>query len=46
MPKWGKACGWTPRDDAALLLGVYYYGIGHWDQVGACANGAPRMCMG
>ena len=24
MPKWGKACGWTARDDAMLLLGVYW----------------------
>eukprot|EP00879_Flechtneria_rotunda_P012304 GHRR01012851.1.p1 GENE.GHRR01012851.1~~GHRR01012851.1.p1 ORF type:complete len:597 (+),score=210.52 GHRR01012851.1:462-2252(+) len=31
--KWGKAIGWTPRDDAALLLGVYYYGLGHWEAV-------------
>ena len=23
MPKWGKAAGWTARDDAMLLLGVY-----------------------
>lgn len=29
--KWGKAIGWTPRDDAMLLLGVYWHGIGHWD---------------
>jgi hypothetical protein len=31
--KWGKAVGWTPRDDAALLLGVYYHGLGHWEAV-------------
>jgi hypothetical protein len=31
--KWGKAIGWTPRDDAALLLGVYYHGLGHWEEV-------------
>lgn len=31
--KWGKAIGWNPRDDAALLLGVYYYGLGHWEKV-------------
>lgn len=33
QPKWGKLINWTPRDDAALLLGVYYYGLGNWDQV-------------
>lgn len=27
--KWGKALGWTPRDDAALLVGVYFHGLGH-----------------
>lgn len=31
--KWGKAVGWTPRDDAALLLGVYYHGLGHWEAI-------------
>lgn len=31
--KWGKALGWTPRNDAALLLGVYYHGLGHWEAV-------------
>lgn len=31
--KWGKTVGWTPRDDAALLLGVYYYGLGHWEEI-------------
>lgn len=31
--KWGKAVGWTPRDDAALLLGVYYHGLGHWEVI-------------
>ena len=31
-PKWGRACDWTPRDDAMLLLGVYRYGIDHWDR--------------
>jgi hypothetical protein len=32
-PKWGKALAWTPRDDAALLLGAYFHGLGHWDTV-------------
>lgn len=31
--KWGKAVGWTPRDDAALLLGVYTHGLGHWEAI-------------
>lgn len=31
--KWSKALGWTPRDDAALLLGVYYQGLGHWEAI-------------
>ncbi|KAK9862303.1 hypothetical protein WJX84_001196, partial [Apatococcus fuscideae] len=33
--KWASACGWTTRDDAALLLGVYWHGLGHWDKIGA-----------
>ena len=24
LPKWGRACGWTPHDDAMLLLGIYW----------------------
>jgi hypothetical protein len=32
MPKWGKACGWTARDDAMLLLGVFW-----------CAGAGPRV---
>ena len=31
--KWGPACGWTTRDDAAMLLGVYWHGMGHWDKI-------------
>lgn len=30
LPKWARACGWTPRDDAMLLLGVYRYGLDQW----------------
>ncbi|KAK9824197.1 hypothetical protein WJX72_008454 [[Myrmecia] bisecta] len=30
IPKWGRECGWSVRDDAMLLLGVYWYGMGHW----------------
>ena len=28
--------GWSPRDDAMLLLGAYLYGFGSWDM---CALG-------
>ena len=24
LPKWGRACDWTPTDDAMLLLGIYW----------------------
>ena len=24
LPKWGRACGWSATNDAALLLGVYW----------------------
>lgn len=27
LPKWGRACGWTPHDDAMLLLGIYWCAI-------------------
>lgn len=37
-PKWGKPLGWSPRDDAALLLGVYYHGLGRWEVVAADAR--------
>jgi hypothetical protein len=36
--KWGKALGWTPRDDAVLLLGVFYHGLGHWEELVADAR--------
>jgi hypothetical protein len=31
--KWGRAVGWEPRDDAMLLLGVYWHGVGHWEAI-------------
>jgi hypothetical protein len=31
--KWGRAVGWGPRDDAMLLLGVYWHGVGHWEAI-------------
>jgi len=31
--KWGRAVGWTPKDDAMLLLGVYWHGMGHWEAI-------------
>ncbi|CAL8472046.1 g11588 [Coccomyxa elongata] len=33
LPKWGRMCDWTPHDDAMLLLGIYWHGLGHWDQL-------------
>jgi hypothetical protein len=36
--KWGKALDWTPRDDAVLLLGVFYHGLGHWEELVADAR--------
>ena len=30
---WMKSCGWTPEEDAALLLGALKYGIGSWDKI-------------
>ena len=24
VPKWGRLCAWTARDDAMLLLGVHW----------------------
>lgn len=24
LPKWARACNWTNKDDAMLLLGVYW----------------------
>jgi hypothetical protein len=35
QPKWGRNINWSARDDAALLLGVYMYGLGNWDAVAA-----------
>ncbi|GMH36548.1 hypothetical protein BSKO_04416 [Bryopsis sp. KO-2023] len=32
-PKWGKKIGWTSRDDAMLLLGSYFHGIGSWEAI-------------
>ncbi|GAB4815465.1 hypothetical protein N2152v2_002511, partial [Parachlorella kessleri] len=31
--QWMKACAWSPRDDAMLLLGVFRHGVGSWDRV-------------
>jgi hypothetical protein len=40
--KWGRAIGWTPRDDAMLLLGVYWHGMGHWEAI----VGSERLGLG
>jgi chromodomain-helicase-DNA-binding protein 1 len=29
---WMRACGWTPEDDSALLVGVFRHGLGAWDK--------------
>lgn len=29
---WMRACGWTPEDDSALLVGLYRHGLGSWDK--------------
>eukprot|EP00884_Botryococcus_braunii_P018071 jgi/Botrbrau1/4948/Bobra.0122s0026.1 len=31
LPKWARACNWSNKDDAMLLLGVYWYGMGRWE---------------
>lgn len=36
VPKWARACDWSLRDDAMLLLGVYRHGMDDW------AECAPR----
>ena len=35
IPKWGKACGWSARDDAMLMLGVHWHGLAHWENIAA-----------
>ena len=30
---WMRACGWTPEEDASVLLGVLRHGIGAWDRI-------------
>ncbi|CAM6102358.1 unnamed protein product [Calypogeia fissa] len=32
-PSWSKICSWTQVDDARLLLGVYYHGLGNWEKI-------------
>ena len=34
-PKWARSVAWTTRDDAMLLLGVYFYGLGNWGKMAA-----------
>lgn len=33
LPAWASSCGWTTRDDAMLLLGIYYHGFGRWEDI-------------
>ena len=28
LPRWAQDCGWSPQDDAELLLGVCWHGMG------------------
>jgi len=35
IPKWAAPMGWTPRDDAMLLLGVHIHGLNNWDKIAA-----------
>lgn len=44
IPKWGKACGWTARDDAMLMLGVHWHGLAHWENIAADDRSAPTAC--
>jgi len=44
IPKWGKACGWTARDDAMLMLGVHWHGLAHWENIAADDRSAPTPC--
>ena len=44
IPKWGKACGWTARDDAMLMLGVHWHGLAHWENIAADERSAPTPC--
>lgn len=30
---WAKGCGWNQKDDAKLLLGIYYHGFGNWEKI-------------
>ena len=32
-PVWARKCGWSPRDDAMVLVGVYKHGWGSWEKV-------------
>ncbi|KAL3529982.1 hypothetical protein ACH5RR_009304 [Cinchona calisaya] len=30
---WSKGCGWNQKEDARLLLGIYYHGFGNWEKI-------------
>lgn len=32
-PRWRKKIGWSSRDDAMLLVGVYLHGLGSWKAI-------------
>ncbi len=44
MPKWGKAAGWTARDDAMLLLGVYWRALLAQGLHSMLLKGCPVQC--
>ena len=33
LPRWAQDCGWSPQDDAELLLGVCWHGMGSWERI-------------
>ncbi|XP_024377849.1 protein CHROMATIN REMODELING 5 isoform X3 [Physcomitrium patens] len=33
VPSWSKVCDWSQVDDARLLLGVHYHGLGNWERI-------------
>ena len=32
-PVWSRKCGWSPKDDAMVLVGIHRHGFGSWDKV-------------
>jgi hypothetical protein len=40
-PKWGASIGWSPREDAMLLMGVCIHGLSNWDKVSFPCHTSP-----